>query len=105
MGGNGSSVNGDGFFNACYSPPKNNDTRAMVRNKNGLIVGASEASYEHCYIEGHREGKTFKPQKEPENRKIDFPAPGHEKWSCGDHNIMEQLVAALVLDVFTGHGD
>ena len=103
--GNGSSVNGDGFFNACYSPPENNDTRAMVRNKNGLIIGASEASYEHCYIEGHREGKTFKPIKEPENRKIDFPAPGHEKWSCGDHNIMEQLVAALVLDVFTGHGD
>ena len=77
----------------------------MVRNARAEIIGTAEASYEHCYIEGHREGRKFQPYREPSNRKVDFPAPGHEKWSCGDHNIMEQLVAARVLDVFTGHGD
>jgi len=34
-----------------------------------------------------------------------FPAPGHERWSCSDNFVMEQLAAAQVLDYIIAHGD
>jgi len=38
-------------------------------------------------------------------RKFDYPAPGHERWSCHDTHVMEQLVGAQILDYLIGHGD
>jgi len=72
---------------------------------NGWNVGSAEDSYHHCYIEGHRKGHTFEPIYKYHNRKHDFPSVGHERWSCGDRNIMEQLVALQVLDVLIDHTD
>lgn len=41
----------------------------------------------------------------PTTRIRDYPAPGHERWSCSDHSLIEQLVAAQILDYIVTHGD
>jgi len=38
-------------------------------------------------------------------RRHDYPAPGHERWSCQDTHVMEQLVGAQIIDYIIGHYD
>lgn len=40
-----------------------------------------------------------------ETRLRHFPSPGHERWSCSDHQVIEQLVGAQVLDYLIMHED
>lgn len=60
----------DGYYNVCFSPTNDSGRRALRR---------------HC--KGKGTGRIY-----------GFPAPGYELWSCSDNAIMEQMVAALILD-------
>ena len=71
----------DGYFDACFPP------QAAGR-------AAGKAA---CFRKG--EGLTSKA------RIYNYPAPGHERWSCSDPSTMEQLAAAQVLDYIISHGD
>lgn len=60
----------DGYYNVCFPPTNDTGRRAFRR---------------HCRGKGL--GRTY-----------GHPAPGYELWSCGDTAVMEQMVAALILD-------
>lgn len=70
----------DGYYDACFPSVPG---RSAARNL--------------CFMKGIQMRST--------TRIRDFPSPGHERWSCSDHFVMEQLVAAQVLDYFISHGD
>lgn len=72
----------DGQYNACF--PKGEDT-------------GRDAARELCYLTNN--------SRAYENRIHNYPAPGHELWSCSDINVMQQMVAANVLDYLIGHRD
>mmetsp|Transcript_25299 Transcript_25299/g.28867 ORF Transcript_25299/g.28867 Transcript_25299/m.28867 type:complete len:381 (+) Transcript_25299:856-1998(+) len=104
--GNGTSTQGDGKFNACYSPLQSNGTMEMYQNEHGYFVGGAEASFHHCYMDTQRNLSRVKQRdRSYPNRKHNFPTPGHQKWSCSDHDLIEQLVAARVLDIVIQHRD
>ncbi len=70
----------DGYYDVCF-PPK----------ASGRKVAKSQ-----CY---KKEGRAAK------FRIHNYPSPGHERWSCHDMSIMEQLVGAQILDFLLAHGD
>ncbi len=71
----------DGYFDACFPPQ----------------VAGRAAAKAACFRKG--EGISSKA------RIYNYPAPGHERWSCYDRSTMEQLAAAQVLDYIISHGD
>jgi len=70
----------DGYYDACFPNVTGRDTA----NK-------------QCFLQGVNMRTT--------TRIRDYPAPGHERWLCSDHSIMEQLAAAQILDYIITHGD
>ena len=75
-------VNKTNQYDACF-PPEGQAGRKPARSL--------------CYLKDqHRNAK---------NRIHNYPASGHEKWSCSDSSVMSQLVGAQVLDYLISHGD
>ena len=70
----------DGYYDVCF-PPK---------------AAGRKVAKSQCYT---KEGRASK------FRIHDYPSPGHERWSCHDKSIMEQLVGAQILDFLLAHGD
>eukprot|EP00565_Helicotheca_tamesis_P001246 CAMPEP_0185727590 /NCGR_PEP_ID=MMETSP1171-20130828/3236_1 /TAXON_ID=374046 /ORGANISM="Helicotheca tamensis, Strain CCMP826" /LENGTH=354 /DNA_ID=CAMNT_0028396185 /DNA_START=158 /DNA_END=1222 /DNA_ORIENTATION=+ len=77
------------------------------RNESGIVDGYFDACFPHdsgrykaqslCFLDvDHMKSET---------RIHDFPSPGHERWSCSDNSILEQLAGAHVLDYIIGHRD
>ena len=67
----------DGYYNVCFSATNDTGRRALRR---------------HCKGKGN-------------GRIYGFPAPGYELWPCSDDGVMEQMVAALILDYFIQQWD
>ncbi len=70
----------DGYYDVCFPN----------------VTGGSAAK-EMCYQKGINMRSTTRIRK--------YPAPGHERWSCSDEFVIEQLAAAQVLDYIIRHGD
>lgn len=72
----------DGYYDACF-PPNHTSGRSPGRKA--------------CFAKGGDRSAEF--------RIHNYPSPGHERWSCQDKSVMEQLVAAQILDYLLAHGD
>ena len=70
----------DGYYDACFPN-----------------VTGRKAAQSLCFEEGKHMAN--------ETRLRHFPFPGHERWSCSDHQVIEQLVGAQVIDYLMRHGD
>ncbi len=75
----------DGYYDVCFTTSAPDGKKIKKKHFE-----------EFCYTK-------FKRRKQIRRR--DYPAPGHERWSCHDQNVMEQLVGAQILDYLVRHYD